>query len=1029
MKGFYCIVLGFFLFRIAFSQVLINEVGSTNAKTIMDEDVDPDNGLGDFADWIELYNSGSTAVDLKNYSFIYSAADDYNTWKFPSYLLQPNDHLRIFASGKNRKTVIDHLEVPVYFNFPWKYFVGVSEPDSNWKEPTYNDAAWPTGLGGIGYGDGDDTTVIPPANSLFMRMAFNIPDTSKVTAAVCLLDFDDAFVLYLNGVEIGRYNIGYQGLPPLYSDTAYEEHEAMMYWTGNYSAGFWVDQALLDSAKLPGTNVFCVQTHSKTQGQADLTSIVNFLIGKSDTSVWFFPIPSDPANLHTNFTLSGQGFTLSLLNPSGAEVDKQVVGSMQTDHSRGRKTDGNPEWVIFGTPTPDTANSISPWFSDYASPVTSNLNAGFYSGSQSLSLFAPLGGVIRYTINGNTPSASSPLYSAPVSIDSSIVIRARMFSSNAQILPGPVLTNTYFINENITVPVVSVTTDPANLWDFNSGIYVMGPNADTNFPYYNANFWMGWEKGAHTEYFDKQGYQGFELDNVLQIHGNWSKGFPQRSFRIKANDDYGQTRIPFNLFPEKQLFELRAFNLRNAGIDWNNCHMRDGLMHRAVRKTFNDIMDHVSCVVFVNGQYFGVYEIRERQDEYYIEENHGLKKENLDVLRFYGDVLHGSNIDFLSMVDFIRYNDMTIPANYDTVKNYLFDIENITDYFLSEVYYSNPDWLGNNIKFWRSNYPPSPWRYILWDTDGGLGLFSSVNDNLLPAVTNSDTTNIQYYGNPHSFMMQSLFRNLEFRNYFINRYADLINTTFHPLNLGGLAKSMYNTLAPEMTRHFSLWGLPTPLFTTCMDSTEWSVEFSNMMDFINQRPPIARNYIQAEWSLPNQVDITLQTEPAGAGRIKMNTIWPDSLPWTGVYFNGVPVTMTAVPSPGYKFSHWQSPVQVTTPFLNTSMTLNVPVSESFTAYFIPLENQLAVFPNPSDNEFNIQFSVPENSQVDISVFDIYGRKLAEIYSDEMITTFGEHTFSFYPEHYSMSSGIYFVRMNSGGFSEVVKIIYSKNTAP
>lgn len=998
------------------SQILINEIGSSNVTTITDED-------GDYEDWIEIYNAGSTAVDLKNYSLTVFDGE-HKTWKFPSIILQPYRHLLLFASDKDRKTVLDHWEVPVYYNFSWKYWVGTSEPDTNWKKPSFNDASWLSGPGGIGYGDGDDSTIIGNTFSVYLRMAFNITDTSKISAGFCILDFDDGFVTYLNGVELGRYNVGIQGVPPAYSDLAYEEFEATLYQTGNYAGGFIIPKEVMSTAMRPGTNVFGVQVHNVDFFSSDLSAIFNFLTGKSDTTIDYFPIPAS-SNLHTNFTLPSTGFTLSLNDPLGNVLDLKVVEEMHPDHSRGRKTDGAPEWVLFASPTPADTNGTSPWFTGYAGVPGFSLAPGFYNGPQSTSITAQ-NGVVRYTTDGSRPTTSSPIVTAPISVDSTMVIRAKLFSTDPLVLPGRTATNTYFIDESITLPVVSLSADPYDLWDWNNGIYVMGPNADTNFPFYGANFWQGWERAGHAEYFDQGGNHGFELDNVLKIHGNWSKGFPQRSFRVVASDDYGQTRIPFNLFPEKQLKELKAFNLRNGGIDWNTTHMRDGLMQRAVRNTFNDIMDHRSCVVFLNGDYFGVFEIRERQDEYYIEENHGVDKDEIDLLRFHGDIMVGDNKQFLSMSKWIALNDMTVPSNYDSVRTHLLDIENITDYFASEIYYSNPDWLGNNIKFWRKTNPPSPWRYILWDTDGGLGLFSLVSDNLLPFVTNSDTVSM-YYPNPHSGMMQSLFRNTEFRNYFVNRYADLMNTTLHPLNLGGLAQNMYDVLAPEMTRHFAIWGIPNtnPFgMGPCLDSTDWAFEFQLLMDFINDRPPYARQWVQSEWNFPNQVDVTLETSPQGAGRIKMNTIYPDSLPWTGVYFNGVPVSMTATAFPGYKFSHWISDQQLTNPVYTGKITLNVPANETFTAYFTPISASMSVFPNPSSHEFNLVIRVPENAQVEVAVFDLLGRRVTDLMKDELITAAGEYHLAFFPSHFSLSSGVYFLRMTNGSHTETTKIIYT-----
>ncbi|TND04090.1 MAG: hypothetical protein FD123_3861 [Bacteroidetes bacterium] len=1010
-----------FLFLLVFvfplrAQIVINELSSTGHALLADED-------GNFEDWIELYNTTANTIDLQGYSLVYYD-DKPHVWTFPQIFIKPNGHLLVFASEKDRKSVIDHFEVSVYGNDFWRYWYG-SEPDTAWRNMNYNDASWPLGQGSIGYGDGDDLTTIPQTMTVYMRKTFTVPDTSKIPIALLLADFDDGFVAYLNGVEIARQNVGVQGIPPPYGTPAYEEHEAQYYQNGNFSAGFFITKETLNSALLQGNNVFCIQTHNLDPLSSDLTSLAHFITGVSDTSQTYFPLASN-LSLHTNFNLSSKGFRLSLTDPAGDTIDTHVFETMGTDHSRGRRLDGSSDWVIFNTPTPNDTNDVAIPYTGYASSPSFTLPAGFYSSAQQAGITAAPGETIRYTLDGSVPVISSPVYSAAVLIDSTRVLRARSFPSSAGMLPGLTSTNTYFINENVTLPVVSVSVNPYDLWDWNNGMYVMGPNADTAFPFYGANFWAGMEKYAHCEFFEG-GAQAFELDNGFKIHGNWSKAFPQRSFRVLANDDFGQSFIDYRLFPEKDITKFKAFNIRNAGIDWNTTHFRDGLMNRALRKANCDIMDHRNCILFLNGMYWGVYELREREDENYIEQNMNVDPKKIDLLRFYGEAQSGTNTGFIDMATFIVMNDMSIQANYDSVKNHLLDIPNIVDYFASEIYYSNPDWLGNNIKFWRVNDPPGKWRYISWDMDGGLGLFSSVTDNLLPYVTNTDTTS-QYFGNPHSYMMQSLFRNTEFRHFFINRYADLINTTFHVNQLGRLAERIHDDLAPEMQRHFAMWGIPNTNpygFGSSLNVPMWENEYTILQQFIAARPAYARNYIQQEWLLAQQVDVTLDVYPADAGEIKISTIIPDSFPWTGVYFDGVPVTMTAMAKPGYKFSHWETmPVILTDS--SSSITLNIDTSQTFRAVFAVSDYLLSVYPNPFSTSININFQLPEENQVSVKLYDMTGREIAELVNDDAFTPQGPHTYTLDPKQFSLRQGLYFVVMRSDDYMSTAKLIYTNN---
>lgn len=1016
MKKCYLLLFFPFLSFLLPAQVVINEVSSTNHAVIADED-------GKYEDWIELYNPGTTLVNLKDYRLVYHDGKPH-VWVFPEVFIRPGEHLLVFASEKDRKAVIDHFEVSAYGLDYWRWWTG-AEPDTAWRSALFNDSGWPYNRGSFGFGDGDDTTVIPPTMTMYMRKTFTIPDTSKIPLALLLVDYDDAFVAYLNGVEIARDNVGVQGVPPPYGTPAYEEHEAQLYQNGNFSAGFFITKDVLKTAMRNGQNAITMQVHNLDPLSSDMSGLAHFVTGVSDTSLTYFPLPSD-LSLHTNFNLASEGFRLSLTNANGDTLDTRIFNALQADHSWGRQTEGNATWKIFQNPTPNDTNAQSIPYDGYAGQPAFNLAPGFYDAPQQLGLSAGGGELIRYTVDGSIPTTSSPVFSTAIGIDSTMVVRARAFPQSSSLLPGLTTTNTYFINEPTNLPVVSISVNPYDLWDYNQGMYVYGPNADPSFPFYGSNFWAGMEKFAHCEFFENREH-AFELDNALKIHGNWSKAFPQRSFRVLANDDYGDSWINYRLFPEKNITKYKSFNIRNAGIDWNTTHFRDGLMNRAVRKTNNDIMDHRNCLLFLNGMYWGVYEIREREDERYLEQNFDVDPAKVDFLRFAGNALAGTNTGYIDMLEYVVLQDMSIQPKYDSVKNHLLDVPNVVDYFATEIYYSNRDWLINNIKYWRVNDPPGKWRFVLWDTDGGLGLFSPVTDNLLPYVTNRDTAS-QYYGNPHSFMMQSLFRNTEFRNYFINRYADLMNTVFHPQNLGGLAQEIHDEIAPEMQRHFAMWGIPNTNpygFGSALNVPMWENNYGDLQAYIQQRPAYARYYTQQEFNLPLQADVTLDVYPPGAGKIKISTIIPDSLPWTGVYFGGVPVTITAMPNPGYEFSFWDS-----ASFAHdtaSSVTINFAGDQALTAYFNALTYTLNAYPNPFNSTVQITYSVPETAQVEIALYDLAGRKLASPVSKTAFTEQGVHTVTVDAQQIGLRPGIYFLVMRAGDTVKSTRIVYTPNT--
>lgn len=1020
----------------AFAQIVINEFSPANDATIGDED-------GDYEDWIELYNPTNSVINLDKYRFEYRQTNDPPvTWTFPRVFLNPKSHLLIYASGKDRKDVIHHWEVPVFADSIWRYKSNASSPsDTNWYQPYFNDASWPQGPGGFGYGDGDDQTNTGPTPSVFIRKNFFVTDTSKYPLGVLMIDYDDAFVAYLNGVEVARRNIGAFGDHPAYNALAYEEHEAQLYQQG--SPEFYL--VPLKNILQPGNNVFCVQGHNYAGGLDDLTLMPWFIIGNEDTTSYF---PSFPASfaMHTNFSLSSsKGFLLILKDSMGLIKDSVSVAAknFQVNNSKGRNPDGASSWCYFWGPTPNDTNDVTQCFGAYMDKPSFSLKSGFYTGPQTLTITGPPGAYVYYTRNGDVPDWTDNLYSGPITIDKTQVIRARAFSGTGNDLPSATITNTYFINENITLPVISLSTDSLNLWDWNTGIYVMGPNADTSGPpYQNANFWMDWRKQAHVELFGKNKLLGFEQDCAIKIHGNFSRSWPQKSFRIIANDDYQEPYIKYKLFPDKNITKFRAFNIRNAGIDWNTCHFRDRLFHKLVlNKTDIDNMDGEACLLFLNGQYWGVFEMRERQDEYYLEGNHGVDPDKVDLLRFEGDILEGSNQAFYDMVAFMYFNDMSVQANYDSALK-LIDLENYCDYFTAETYYNNFDWIWidwinksqgtNNIKFWRTNNPPGKWRYILWDTDLGFALFNGTQatcpEDYLGNILDSSILFPSY----HVVMLKSLLKNPNFKKYFINRYCDMMNTIFYPDNVVKKIHGIRDELMPEMPRQFAKWSGPINIFGQwtvgrSTDVPSWLNEIDSLEAFAYCRPYYVRDSLQQLFSLGKQVDVTMDVQPPGAGKIRLNTIAAlDSLPWTGIYFDGNPITMTATPNTGYVFSHWQSPTVIPNPNKNSSVTVNVNVNETFTAYFEKLEYEFSVYPNPFTGNFTISYSIPSEMQISVKMYDVLGKELAEIVSDDNLQKEGVYLFKYHTDRYSLSGGVYFIKFTAGEYAKLIKMVKVTN---
>jgi len=751
---------------------------------------------------------------------------------------------------------------------------------------------------------------------------------------------------------------------------------------------------------------------------------------KSGTGIkWFFPDVTIPAHnyllvfasgkdrhgaiLHTSFKLSKEGETIWLLNPDLAIIDKLSIGHLQLDHSFGRIPDGNDSGQgIFDSPTPGTSNDSSIALQGYAEDPLFSLDAGFYAGKQSLSiLYDPAAAIVHFTTDGSLPIQTSAVFEAPFAMDSSIVIRARAFSIDGSKLPSEIITNSYFIDYSSELPVFSISTDPYNLWDWDHGIYVLGPNASAVYPYYGANFWQEWEIPAHIEFFESNRKQMLEQDAGVSINGgSVSRTRPQQSLRLTARDKYGTPDFNYQFFEEKGIDHFKMIVLRNSSGDFNKTQFRDGSLHKLMLGHVDiDLLCYRPAVVFLNGQYWGVQNIREKISKYYLQENYGIDPDAIDLLEEDSTVIHGDFTAFHAMHDFVTTADMALQANYDSACNML-DMKSFCDYIIAETFLSNIDWPYNNMKYWKEREAGRKWRYLLMDLDISLG-----NYGWAPASMDVFGRLFDPFGdnNKHVQLLKSLLNNQSFRYYFINRYADLVNTLFSVQNMKENLAEVKQALESEMPAHFKRWG---------NSMQAWNDEINGVViPYIEDRPGYAMQFVQEHFALDSQVNVELDIWPPGAGTIRINTIEP-SLPWNGTYFNGVPITLSIVPNPGYSFTSWTSDrISLEDPTL-PSITVNVDTNNRFTAFFGKLSDSepFTLFPNPARELLYACFQLGKASP---GIFGVYSLEGKEVYRTES-TLFSEGLNHANLRVSGLLPGVYIIKLNTDeGIKSAKVVIY------
>ncbi len=888
-------------FVIHTQDVVLNELISSNRSTIMDED-------GDFPDWIEIYNVGTSPAQLGTF-FLSDDSTELLKWQIPQVSLAAKDHLLLFASGKDRKNAVLHWEDAIRWGDSCYYKIPDAATGNSWINPDYNHNSWQQGKTGIGYGDGDDSTTIAHTICVYARIPFFIDNRADISDAVFHLDYDDAFVAYLNGIEIARSGVGIPGDRPAYNAFAETLHEAQIY-TGGAPEQFTFDSAR--TILKEGINILAVEVHNFNVESSDLTLIPFLTLGmksKPVNSRGSHPLLDLPESLlHTNFKLSS-GENLFLTRSDSAIIDHVILPFVDPDVSIGRMPDGTGTWYFFDQPTPGSANGTDGRIGA-GGKVSASQQGGFFATGVALNLSSDSpADTIYYSLDGSDPNFSSSIFNANIFIDTTTVIKARILSKNK--LPGPILNQIYLIGEETDLPVLSLSTDPPNLWDYHDGIYVLGPNAESADPHFGANFWQDWEKPAHVEFFDNDKNKGFSEGCGIKIYGAWSRAHPLKSLSVFFRNSYGASQLDYTLFPEQDVQSYESFVLRNSGNDYPSTYLRDGMMQNLVANMGIDRQEYQPAVVFLNGVYWGIHNIREKISEHFISSKHGVGPQKIDMLENDKAIIHGSNEHYENMMGYINTHDMSLDESYEHISKQM-DVDEYIKYQISQIFFDNTDWPGNNLKYWRPATSTGKWRWILYDTDFGFGMYdhSAYNHNTLEFAL---AENGPDWPNPpwSTLLLRKLLENATFKNKFINYFADHLNTTFSASNVLNEISIARENILQEMPRHLQRWQ---------QSYDNWENEIERLRLFARNRTLKVYMHIMTRFDLSGLNWINISVNDSIAGSNDINSINISEPSWKGKYFSEIPIFVKARPKAGYKFSHWSG--DTTSSFQELTLTLS-----------------------------------------------------------------------------------------------------------
>ena len=669
--------------------------------------------------------------------------------------------------------------------------------------------------------------------------------------------------------------------------------------------------------------------------------------------------PNGP-QIHTSWAISINGEPILLSNPSGTLVDQFPSIAVARDVSMGRQPDGTGPLYFFTQATPGAANTTTGYPTETLAQPVFSVAGGMRTTSATVAITSTVvGGTIRYTLDGSDPIESSPVYSAPITLSSRVgqangismirtnwksvgapyyegwqqpsgevykinVLRARVFKTD--VLPSRITTQSYLIDPlgagRYSLPMISISSSSENFFSAETGIYVYGNH--NNYSQDGSD----WERPGHIEFYETGGGLAFQGEVGIRLHGGTTVSRPRKSLRIYSRNPTGKVPFAHKIFPDKSVAIFDTFLLRNSGNDWGQAIFRDALVSALAAPTGIDRQHVRPVVVFLDGEYWGVHNLRDRFDEGYYLNHYGLSDLQFSQLEIcscnssWPSADSGEPTlvsDFTDIINRAGNNEFASAAGYAALASRI-DIDNYIDYNAMEIWCGNTDWPGNNQRVWRAVTPNTSaganarldgrWRWLLYDTDFGLGLdFFYVigygegpNHNTLAHATTD--SGIDWSNNEvGTRLLRKALDNQTFKRKFINRFADLLNTSLSAENATATLDQFQATYSPNMSEHVLRWRQPI----------DWTGVLARIRNYVQLRPAAVRSHIVSKFGLSGSANLVVNVNDTTQGVVTINTIALQSTtvgvsanpyPWNSVYFKGVSLPIRAQAKSGYEFVSW-----------------------------------------------------------------------------------------------------------------------------
>jgi len=802
--------------RVEGSPVVINEVMTSNNVTLKDGD-------GEYSDWVEIVNNGSETVDISGYG-LSDRPGSPKRWSFPEgTTLEPGKLLVVFCSKKNLTDEAGYMHTSFGINSAKETIILSNKNGKVLDEVEVKELE---------------------ADSSFGRDGSNFwAVQTKPTPGFA--NTDEGFNDFQNSrVQSNETGIFISEVMLINVDTLPDDSEQYDSWL----------ELVNRSGQAVNLSGFGLTDNTKHLGEWRFPDVT---LGAGERLIVFANSTgvsgqaSESGKLNANFSISSSGETLVLTDPDNNVLDICQVSRVPAGMTFAR-AEGESTFLYMETPTPGEANNSQSYLGMCAMPQAVTLG-GIYDGAQQVEIDVPEGTQVYYTTDCTEPTQQSMPYTGPITVEANTVIRTRAFREGY--LGSDIDSVTILVGEDHTLPVVSVVADPGDLFGDEEGIYALGKEAERlynypsteDFPYSKANFNKNWERLGHIELLETDGSVSLDQNFGLRIFGAFSRGHVKKSFACMARSQYGEAYFDYPIFDDLPYESYKSFVLRSGASEWNMTMIRD-VLNASLCMDYTDVLTQSfrPVVLYLNGQYWGVYFIQEKTNAQFIARHTGADPDNVNLLVGNGNkssyVQQGTNEDYMELLEYVRSNDMSVTSNYEYVKTKV-DVQNFIDYMLIEMYCGNTD--TGNIKFYMSEDTDGRWRWILYDTDWSF-MTRYISLNMVEEYINP-----KGHGTSNMFdttLQVNLLKNKEFRALFLERAAYICNVMYDPDTVVAKINELEAMLDPEMERDRTYWNQYSKNDPNAgaISYEGWKKMVGRLREYATGHPEYFRQYIRED---------------------------------------------------------------------------------------------------------------------------------------------------------------------------------------